>query len=104
MDYMTQPLVDFLTTSLRRKSGRELKMMEEAAIARQASTLLNTTSGWSDLESLIDKIEVEQEQRTNRTMLRIALIGLVVTGAAALADLVPKLVDWISKLVKLAGL
>jgi hypothetical protein len=104
MNYMTQPLKEFIETRLRMQTNNGLKEMRAAALARQPDTSQSTTPGRDDLEGLIDRIEAEQDRRSNRTMLRIALVGLIVTGAAALADLVPKLCRWIPKLVKLAGL
>jgi hypothetical protein len=104
-DYSKMNWLELLSTPLSKKTGRELDDLQRAVTDR-----LKSEEGEKGIETkvkyvneLFDGIEAEKSRRSERTMLRIALIGLMVTGAAALADLIPKLIDWISKLVKLVG-
>jgi hypothetical protein len=68
--------------------------MKSAALARQTTSLKSTTPGWDDLENRIEQIEIEQERKTNRTTLRIAVAGLAVAALTGIGTLVLALVKF----------
>lgn len=102
-DYMKVNWMELVVTPMRGKTDRELEEILEAALKRAVNS---EESGVvrSEADMLVGRIEAEQGRRDNRLMLRIAFWTLMVTGVAVLADLIPKLIQWLSKLVKLAGL
>ena len=99
-DYMGMRWTDLVVIPLDGKTGRELEELLAVALKRAVNSSESPTIR-AEAELLENRVRTEQERRANRLMLRIAFIGLMVTGAAALADLVPKVIGWIAALVQI---
>lgn len=90
------PLEEFITTSLRRKTRHELKEMRATADTRMEAAQ-KSTLGRQSLDDFADKIEIEQERKTNRLMLQIAIAGLAVAAVTGFGTLVLELVKFFGR-------